>query len=78
MYVKVGQIERVAMTYTYILMCKIESKPPNSARSSVFCSVMAHRGGAMWVGGRKLQSGVDICILIADSCCCTIQTGTTL
>ena len=28
-------------------------------------------------GWREASEGVDICILIADSCCCTVETGTT-
>ena len=28
--------------------------------------------------GRQAQQGVDICILVAASCCCTIETNTTL
>ena len=30
------------------------------------------------VGGREAQEGGDICILTADSCCCTAETNTTL
>ena len=29
-------------------------------------------------GGREAQKEGDICILIADSCCCTAETNTTL
>ena len=29
-------------------------------------------------GGRETQEGGDICICIADSCCCTAETNTTL
>ena len=33
--------------------------------------------GGEW-GGRKAQEGGDICIHIADSCCCMAETNTTL
>ena len=29
-------------------------------------------------GGREAQEGGDICIHIADSCCCTAKINTTL
>ena len=29
-------------------------------------------------GGREVQEGGDICILMADSYCCTAETNTTL
>ena len=29
-------------------------------------------------GGREPQEEGDICILMADSCCCTAETNTTL
>ena len=29
-------------------------------------------------GGRDVQEGVDICIPMADSCCCSAETNTIL
>ena len=29
-------------------------------------------------GGREAKAGGDICICIADSCCCTAETNTLL
>ena len=37
------------------------------------CSVMIYRG-EMGVGGKEVQEAEDICIHIADSCCCTERT----
>ena len=34
-------------------------------------------GGREW-GGREVQERGDICVLIADSLCCTAETSTTL
>ena len=30
------------------------------------------------MGWEQAQEGGDICVLIADSCCCTAETNTTL
>ena len=45
--------------------------------SSSWCSVMAWRSG-IWGSGRETQEGRNICILRADSRCCTAETNTTL
>lgn len=29
-------------------------------------------------GGRKVQDGMDTCIFMANSCCCTVETNITL
>jgi len=31
-----------------------------------------------WDVGGEVQEGAGICILMADSCCCTTETDTTL
>ena len=31
-----------------------------------------------WLGGRKAQKGEDICIHMADSHCCMVETNATL
>ena len=43
--------------------------------SSVQCSVMTYGVGYM---GKEAQTGGDMCILIADSRCCTAEINTTL
>ena len=58
-------------------MCKIASgKLLCSTGSSAQCSVMT--GGVGWKSGKEAQKGPDDCILTADSCCCTVETSTTL
>ena len=58
-------------------MCKIASgKLLCSTGSSAQCSVKT--GGVGWKSGKEAQKGPDDCILTADSCCCTVETSTTL
>ena len=67
-------------TDTYISPCVKQTASRNmlySTGSSARCSVMTQRGGRE-VGGREVQEGVDICILIVDSLCCTTETNATL
>ena len=33
--------------------------------------------GFLWEGGKEAQEGGDICIHMADSCCCIAETNTT-
>ena len=49
------------------------------------CIAQGDQLGALWgprgmdrEGGREAQEGGDICIHIADSLCCTVETNTTL
>ena len=58
-------------------MCKIDSaKLLYNTGSPAWRSVMTYRGG---VGeGKEAQEGADICIITADSSCCTAETNTTL
>ena len=34
--------------------------------------------GGIGRGGRGIQTGGDICIHVADSCCCTVEMDTIL
>ena len=47
-----------------------------SLLSSVLCDDL--KGVGWGGGGREAHEGGDICLLIADSCCCTAETNTTL
>lgn len=41
------------------------------------CSVAPWRGGTLG-DRREVPEGGDLCILVADSHCCTVETGTAL
>ena len=43
----------------------------------MLCDDLAGWDVAGW-SGREAPEGGDICILIADSCCCTAETNVTL
>ena len=69
------QIERIALTYIYTLPCvkqAASSKLMYNTGSPAQRSVMTSRGG------RGAQEEGDTRALIADSCCCSAETNTTL
>ena len=47
------------------------------AGSSAQGSVMTQRAGMRGSGG-KVEEGGDICVLVADSCCCMVDANTIL
>ena len=64
---------RVALKHTLPYIKQIASgKLPYNTGSSTWCSVMTKEGG--W----EAQGRGDICIHIADSCCCRSEIHTTL
>ena len=51
-----------------VLVCELLC----STGSSAWCSVV------IWMGGKVIQEGGDVCIHIAHSLCCIAETNTTL
>ena len=65
-----GQMERVTLKYTHIIMCKIESEWEVSVQLSELSLVLGDHL-EVWDGvggGREVQEGGDKCIPMADSC----------
>ena len=71
---RVGRVERVALTWPCAQQAA--GKLLQSKGGSAQCPVTAARGGVR--GGGEAQDGEDIRILMAESCCCTAETNTTL
>ena len=46
--------------------------------SSDRCSLTTWRGWDEVEGGREVQEGGDVCMPMADSCCCVAETNTVL
>ena len=65
----------------YTNICKIDSQGKLAVRlrelkPGLCDNLEGWEGG--WVGGREAHEVGDICILMADSCCCRAETNTTL
>ena len=66
-----GGMNRERRTDIYTLPCvkqRASGRLLCSTGSSAPSSVMTQRVG--WVGGREMQEERDICIHLADPCCC--------
>ena len=76
----VGGMNRETSIDTHTLQCvkQIASRKLLYSRgSSAWCPAMTWRGG-MVGDGREVQEGGSICMHIADSHSCTVETNTTL
>ena len=76
---RVGETEKVTLTYI-IIMCKIDKSWETAMKqgdaSLVLCDDLKGQDGDKGLSGREVQEGEDLCILMADSCCCLAETNT--
>ena len=42
----------------------------------MLCDDLKGQDGDKGLSGREVQEGEDLCILMADSCCCLAETNT--
>ena len=66
--------------HIYTIMCRwlAGEKLPYNTGNPVWHIVMTQRNRMVWGKGKEAQQGGNICIIMADTCCCMAETNTIL